>query len=158
MPTPTTEKFRLAPRLRDARLREGAKTTQTELVRRLQAAGLPHFLPTHASQLELGYRDATWDEVVALAAALHVDPHWLAGRPAPPPPAPPPPPPAPAPVLRLPPVDLPTPNGHGARVLLAKGLADAEGHLADRSLSPAEWRAWRDYSQRVRAALLQIRD
>lgn len=70
-PAPTT-RFKLLPRLREARSRTGRSGSDVAREARLK--------PTHVSALELGYRDATWPEVELLARILKVDAGWLANR------------------------------------------------------------------------------
>jgi transcriptional regulator with XRE-family HTH domain len=60
------------------------------------------------------------------------------------------------PSLRLPPPELPARNGSTElvyRTELSQMLTKANQTLTDRSLAPAEWRAWRDHSEKLKAAL-----
>jgi hypothetical protein len=173
-----TRSIRLKPRLKDAR--EGKALSQAALGRLVDPRPLPGFRPTHIGLFELGYRDATWAEVEALAAALQVDARWLAGQETAPlsaaaAPAPSvgagmaqasvsvpsaaatePAPPAP---LRLPPAEVPARRGATEALFreeLGRMLAKANQMLNDRSLLPPEWRAWREHAERVKAALRAV--
>lgn len=74
-------KWRIAQRLRESRQQQSPKLSQAALARRVNESGLPYFQTTHASRLECGYMDATWDEVETLARILGVTSAWLASRP-----------------------------------------------------------------------------
>jgi transcriptional regulator with XRE-family HTH domain len=173
--TRVTRTIRLKPRLKEAR--EGRKLSQAALGRLLVPHALPGFRPNHVGLLELGYRDATWAEVQALATVLEVEPKWLAGdtpassaaaevgvglakaqetstaeavaavagqenaKPA---------------ASRLPASEVPPRQGGTEalyRAQLGQALAEANRQLTDRSLTPAEWRAWREHGEKIKAAL-----
>lgn len=72
--------WRISARLKQARAASQEKLSQSELARRVQERGLPKFVGSHASRLELGYTYATWSEVEAIAAVLEVSADWLAGN------------------------------------------------------------------------------
>lgn len=174
-PTRVTRTFRLKPRLKEAR--EGRTLSQAALGRLLAPHALPGFRPDHVGLLELGYRDATWAEVQALATVLEVEPRWLSGETA-----------AssaavevgvglaraqetsPAEAVaavagrenagpaasRLPASEVPPRQGATEalyRAQLGQALAEANRTLTDRSLTPAEWRAWREHGEKLKAAL-----
>jgi hypothetical protein len=71
------------------RIAEGLKTvrgaipglTKAELARRMRMRGFSKFQTDRASRLELGYADAEWHEIVALAAILRVSPTSLCSKP-----------------------------------------------------------------------------
>jgi hypothetical protein len=169
-----TRSIRLKPRLKDAR--EGKALSQAALGRLIDPRPLPGFRATHIGLFELGYRDATWAEVEALAAALQVDARWLAGQEAAPRnvaamPASPvgaglaqansraSEAPSPSPPLRLPPAEVPARRDATEVVFreeLGRMLAKANQMLNDRSLLPPEWRAWREHAERVKAALRAV--
>lgn len=63
-------------RVREARRRHLPRLTQAELAARLQVAGF-HLDRAAVSKIEIGYREVTDFELVALARALGVSANWL---------------------------------------------------------------------------------
>ena len=71
-------RYRVKDRLKQARTAAGI--SQSELARRVIAVGHKDLRSTHISSFELGYRDATREDVEALASVLKVSAEWLLGR------------------------------------------------------------------------------
>ena len=69
----------VGPRVREARRRHRPKLTQAALAARMQVAGF-NLDRAAISKIEIGYREVTDRELVALAAALNVSAAWLLGE------------------------------------------------------------------------------
>jgi transcriptional regulator with XRE-family HTH domain len=163
--------FKIAARLRTAR-QQRKDLSQRRIGELVAQGGLAGFSPARFSRLELGYADATWAEVTAIAGVLGVTAAWLAGReetakpaevvpaaatPLPEPVAPPAVPPQPAPPS--PPERIPDRAGLADLVyrrLLATELERAKHQLSDSNLPPATWQKWRAYQKAVQQALQDL--
>ena len=70
----------VGPRVREARHRSRPRLTQQQLAARLQVAGYP-LDRVAVAKIEIGLREVTDIELVALAAALRVSAGWLLREP-----------------------------------------------------------------------------
>lgn len=70
----------VGPRVREARQQQRPRLTQQELAARLQVAGFP-LDRVAVAKIEIGLREVTDIELVALAAALQVSAGWLLREP-----------------------------------------------------------------------------
>ena len=75
--------WRISARLKQARTQMPGGMSCAELERKVAGAGIGGYARSRVSRLELGYADATWPEIVAIAKILSVVPEWLAGLPMP---------------------------------------------------------------------------
>ena len=66
----------IGERLREARLKARPKVTQLDLLARLELREI-YLEKTSISKIEAGTRPVTDKELVAIAEALSVTPHWL---------------------------------------------------------------------------------
>ncbi|MCL2083874.1 MAG: helix-turn-helix domain-containing protein [Oscillospiraceae bacterium] len=66
----------IGKRVREARLREKPKITQSDLIARLEVREI-YLDKTAVSKIEAGTRPVSDKELVAIAAALRVTPQWL---------------------------------------------------------------------------------
>ncbi|MBI5381220.1 MAG: helix-turn-helix transcriptional regulator [Opitutae bacterium] len=173
--------YKIATPLRAARARR-PELSQRKIAEMVAKAGVAGFTSARLSRIELGYADATWPEVVAIAQSLEVQPDWLVGRivravepalelpkpvvptPVAPPPAPvakpkPAAPPAPVvPPVEEPPAQLPDRGTQGDityRGQLAAELARVNARLQER-MPAAVWQKWRVYQKTVQQALQNL--
>ena len=66
----------IGARVREARLRAKPKTTQKDLLARLEIREI-YLEKTAISKIEAGTRSVNDKELLAIADALHVTPNWL---------------------------------------------------------------------------------